>query len=47
MIAERHVHELEEKVDHDKALALLEYERHRAMALEERCQLLEKQNQRR
>ncbi|KAL8611224.1 hypothetical protein ACOMHN_013655 [Nucella lapillus] len=40
---QRHIQELEERLDRDKTLALLEYERHRASLLEEKCTRLEKQ----
>lgn len=44
---QREVEDLEEKMDKDKTLALLEYERHRAQLLEDKCAALEKQRQRR
>lgn len=40
---EQQLQEYQEKLDKDKTLALLEYERHRAQLLEERCAKLEKQ----
>lgn len=40
---QRHIQELEDRLDRDKTLALLEYERHRANLLEEKCTRLEKQ----
>ncbi|KAK7503524.1 hypothetical protein BaRGS_00005063 [Batillaria attramentaria] len=44
---QRQVEDLEEKVDKDKTLALLDYERHRAQLLEDKCAALEKQKQKR
>ena len=41
--SERQIQDLEEKLDGDKTMALLEYERHRATLLEEKCSRLEKQ----
>ncbi|XP_025106829.1 GRAM domain-containing protein 4-like isoform X2 [Pomacea canaliculata] len=40
---QQQLQEYQEKLDKDKTLALLEYERHRAQLLEERCAKLEKQ----